>query len=67
MSTEAMILKMKSLKLHGMAHSIGDLAEQGSSVYLQAVPLLEQLLKAEVAEREVRSIQCQMKIAPFPT
>ena len=67
MSTEAMILEMKSLKLHGMAHSIAELAEQGSSVYQQAVPLLRQLLKAEVAEREVRSIQYQMKIARFPT
>ena len=67
MSTEAMILEMKSLKLHGMAHSIAELAEQGSRVYQQAVPLLRQLLKAEVAEREVRSIQYQMKIARFPT
>jgi len=36
-------------------------------IKILAIPLLEQLLKTEVAEREVRSIQYQMKIARFPT
>ena len=67
MSIEATITTMKSLKLHGMAHSITELSEQASPAYSQAEPILQKLLKAEVAEREVRSIQYQMKIARFPT
>lgn len=66
MSTDAMITNLKSLKLFGMAETIGNLAEQGSPVYQQALPILETLLKAEVAEREVRSINYQMKAARFP-
>lgn len=66
MSAEAMITTLKSLKLFGMAETIGNLSEQGSPAYQQAIPILETLLKAEVAEREVRSINYQMKVARFP-
>jgi len=66
MSIDTMITTLKSLKLHGMAQSINELAEQSSPAYSQAEPILQQLLKAEVAERQVRSIQYQMKIAKFP-
>ena len=66
MSADAMITTLKSLKLFGMAETIRNLAEQGSPAYQQAIPILETLLKAEVAEREVRSINYQMKAARFP-
>jgi DNA replication protein DnaC len=66
MNTEAMITTLKSLKLFGMAESIAEMATQSSPRYQQAVPILESLLKAEVAEREVRSINYQMKAAKFP-
>jgi len=66
MNAEAMISTLKSLKLFGMADTIGTMAIQASPVYQQAVPILETLLKAEVAEREVRSINYQMKVARFP-
>lgn len=66
MSADAMIKTLKSLKLFGMADTIGNFAEQGSPVYQQAVPILETLLKAEMAERDVRSINYQMKAARFP-
>jgi DNA replication protein DnaC len=66
MTADAMITTLKSLKLFGMADTIGNLAEQGAPAYQQAVPILETLLKAEVAEREVRSINYQMKAARFP-
>ncbi len=66
MNPEALIMTLKSLKLHGMADSIGTLSEQASPAYQQALPLLEALLKAEVAEREVRSINYQMTVARFP-
>ena len=65
-NTEATITTLKSLKLYGMANTIADLAEQSSPLFKQAEPILDSLLKAEVAEREVRSISYQMKVAKFP-
>lgn len=49
-----------------MAETISNLASQSSPVYQHAQPILETLLKAEVAERDVRSINYQMKVAKFP-
>jgi DNA replication protein DnaC len=66
MNHEALITTLKSLKLYGMADSVTHLAEQASPAYQQALPILETLLKAEVAEREVRSITYKMKVARFP-
>lgn len=64
--SDALITTLKTLKLFGMADTIAHLAEQASPVYQQAVPILATLLKAEVAEREVRSINYQMSVARFP-
>jgi DNA replication protein DnaC len=66
MNTDAMVRILKTLKLFGMAQSVDELAGQSSPAYQQALPILESLLKAEVAERDVRSIQYQMKVARFP-
>jgi DNA replication protein DnaC len=66
MKADAMITTLKSLKLHGMADAINTLATQASPAYQQALPVLEMLLKAESSERDVRSINYQMKTARFP-
>ena len=66
MNADAMIAILKTLKLFGMAGTIADMADQSSPAYRQAVPVLESLLKAEVAERRVRAINYQMKVARFP-
>lgn len=66
MNSDAMITTLKSLKLFGMADTIADLAAQSSPAYRQAQGILDSLLKAEVAERDVRSINYQMKAARFP-
>jgi len=66
MSTDAMATSLKALKLFGMAQAAEELAAQGSPAYQQAAPLLDSLIKAEVAEREVRSVNYQMKAARFP-
>ena len=66
MNPQGLIMTLKQLKLYGMADTITQLSEQGSPAYQQALPIFETLLKAEVAEREVRSINYQMKVARFP-
>ncbi|MGA7964977.1 MAG: IS21-like element helper ATPase IstB [Gammaproteobacteria bacterium] len=64
--SDTLISTLKALKLFGMADTLANLAEQASPLYQQTVPILEMLLRAEVAEREVRSINYQMKTARFP-
>ena len=66
MNPDAMITTLKSMKLHGMADAINTLSAQSSPAYQQAAPVLEMLLKAEASERDVRSINYQMKVAKFP-
>jgi DNA replication protein DnaC len=63
---DALVTTMKSLKLHGMAQAVADLAAQQGPAFKQAERILSDLIKAEVAEREVRSIQYQLKSARFP-
>jgi len=62
----AIVIMLRSLKMYGMAQAVTDLIEQGAPAFDAAVPILTQLLKAEVAEREVRSIAYHMKSARFP-
>ena len=62
----AIIIMLRSLKMYGMAQAVADLMEQGAPAFDAAVPILSQLLKAELAEREVRSIAYHMKAARFP-
>ena len=66
MSADALVATLKSMKLHGMAGAVAELAEQGAPAFKQSNELLEKLIKAEVAEREVRSINYQMNVAKFP-
>ena len=62
----AIIIMLRQLKMFGMAQAVTELAEQGSPAFEAAHPILSQLLKAESAEREVRSIAYQLKAAKFP-
>jgi DNA replication protein DnaC len=66
MQHETMVATLKSLKLFGMASAMGELAAQGSPAYQGVQAIFGNLLKAELAEREVRSVAYQMKIARFP-
>ncbi len=65
-ASAATVIMLRSLKMHGMAQAATDLVEQGAPAFEAAVPILSQLLKAELAEREVRSIAYHMKAARFP-
>ncbi len=62
----AIVIMLRQLKMHGMAQAVGELTEQGSPAFEAAMPILSQLLKAETAEREVRSTAYQLKTARFP-
>ena len=66
-ASAAIVIMLRDLKMHGMAQAVGELMEQGAPAFDAAVPILSQLLKAETAEREVRSIAYQIKAARFPT
>lgn len=65
-ATGAIVVMLRSLKMHGMAQAVTDLMAQGAPAFEAAVPILSQLLKAETAEREVRSVAYQLKVARFP-
>jgi hypothetical protein len=65
-ASAAIVIMLRSLKMFGMAQAMGELTEQGSPAFVAAVPILSQLLKAETAEREVRSVAYQIKSARFP-
>ena len=62
----AIVIMLRSLKMHGMAQAVAELTEQASPAFEAAIPILSQLLKAEMAEREVRSTAYQLKTARFP-
>ena len=61
----AVVIMLRTLKMHGMAQAVGELTEQGSPAFEGALPILSQLLKAETADREVRSTAYQLKAARF--
>ena len=67
MQPDPRVTTLKQLKLFGMAQAIEELASQGAPAFHEVQPILDKLLKAELAEREVRSITYQMKVARFPT
>ena len=62
----AIVVMLRGLRMYGMAQATAELLEQGAPAFEAAIPVLSQLLKAELAEREVKSIAYQTKAARFP-
>ena len=62
----ALAVMLRGLKIYSMARAVGDLMEQGAPAFEAAIPNLSHLLKAKMAEWEVRSIACHIKSAWFP-
>jgi DNA replication protein DnaC len=58
--------RLKALKLHGMASSWPELVAHCRHAALEPEQLVQQLLQAEAADRQVRSIAYQMSAARFP-
>jgi DNA replication protein DnaC len=61
-----LIETFKRLKLHGMAGAISDFNQALRQGTLTPEKWLEDLLKVELADRQMRSINYQMGIAKFP-
>ena len=66
MQHEAMVTTLHTLKRFGMSQAVTELAQQGAPAYQGTQTILGSLLKAEMAQREVRSVAYQMKIFRFP-
>jgi DNA replication protein DnaC len=66
MQHDVMISTLKGLKLYGMAQAADELHQQGVPSYEASQIILGNLLKAETAEREIRSINYQVRTAKFP-
>ncbi|GBQ19595.1 transposase [Gluconacetobacter sacchari DSM 12717] len=62
----ALVVMLRGLRMYGMAQATADLTEQGAPAFEAAIPVIAQILKAELAEREVRSISYQTRTAKFP-
>ena len=62
----ALAVMLRGLKIYSMARAVGDLTEKGAPAFEAAIPTLSHLLKAKMAEWEVRSIAYHIKSARFP-
>jgi DNA replication protein DnaC len=58
--------RLKALKLHGMAHTWPELVARARHAPFDPERFMGDLLAAERADREVRSVSYQMKVARFP-
>ena len=47
-ASAAVVVMLRGLKMYGMAQAVGDLIEQGAPACEAAIPMLSQLLKAEM-------------------
>lgn len=50
-ASAAVMVMLKALKMYGMAQAVSELIEQGVPASEAAVPIVSQLLKAQMAER----------------
>jgi DNA replication protein DnaC len=61
-----LMTELKELRLHGMASACKELVSQGTASTASWKWLLEHLLQQEQADRVVRSVNHQMKMAKLP-
>jgi hypothetical protein len=60
------IAALKALRLHGMAATWGELAEQNNAELDRSRWLVEQMLRAETSDRATRSVSHQMNAREIP-
>ena len=63
---DQLIEQLKSLRLRGMASALEESLTALSQKKLAPTSWLEQLLQAEIADRQARSYQYQLRLASFP-
>src|SRR3954468_5346645 len=66
MERHDMLLKLKALKLHGMAAAFDEVIDEGVKRSRTPFDVLGRLLAAEDSERHARSIRYQIAVAKFP-
>ena len=66
MERHDMLLKLKALKLYGMAAAFDEVIDEGVKRSRTPFDVLGRLLAAEDSERHARSIRYQMAVAKFP-
>src|SRR5438067_13176837 len=66
MERHDMLLKLKALKLHGMAAAFDEVIDEGIKRSRTPFEVLGRLLAAEDSERHARSLRYQMTVAKFP-
>jgi DNA replication protein DnaC len=63
---QSMVEDFRALKLHGMAEALPDILAKPRASGNSLDTVLRKLVRAEQADRQVRSLQYQMKSARFP-
>lgn len=66
MSSDDIIATLKTLSLHGMANAWPDVLGTARIKSIDHAAVMHQLIKAEQAYRDVRSMAYQMRTARFP-
>jgi len=61
-----LLLMLRNLKLYGMEEAFTEASEQPGFGQLTKESLLSHLVRAEIADRQARSINYQMDTAKFP-
>lgn len=60
------IIMLRNLKMQSMAQAVNDLIERAAPTFDASVPILDQLLKAKMTDRDVPPIAYHIKTARFP-
>ena len=60
------LAQLNALRLHGMAAAWRELLAEGPRRPVQPEAWLDRLIDAEFADRQVRSLRYQLKVARFP-
>lgn len=67
MAYTKLIESLRMLKLHGMTDAFVELSQQAGFNQMPKEILLDELIRAELSDRKIRSINYQMGTAKFPT
>lgn len=64
-ASAAVVIMLRSLKMYGMAQTVSDLTEQGAPAFDMAVPVLSQLLKADLVDHDVFNNRLNIELPTY--